>query len=1017
MIKTSEKNDAKKIKRNSPLYLKMCKPMIVLVALQMISFFLVLTFSGEFSTIKKYAYDVLGEKTENRSGYIENVLNQKTALVYESSKDINDTVQKILYEDKKTISDIKRDKELNKKIIADSADALISLLRRDMVNDAFIILNTGSLYDDSENRKLTGLYIRDIDIKENDVSDNQDLFLEMGSSAIAKEKGINMDFEWSLYLDNTANNDYSYITRPIDAYEQYKGDVYNMGYWSGLSKISKSAEKSIKYTLPLVAEDGTAYGVIGIGILEKSIQQSIPSNDFLNDSACYILGADFDNNDIYERQIHSGAAYARLVDENTEFNKKSRSEYKLYEFNTTIPTVGCISDINLYKTKSPFKNQQWALISVADSNQILEIYHNLVRMLFISGAFSLVSSIIFALIMSRRITNPVSKMINTLESDTDTENVISFESSSIAEIDKLSEAITELQINVREQASRVSNILSMADADIGVFMYDCKLKNVFIGKSLIKIFDFKDISADRDITIPFSTFCQYLDTVDSEHKISGMSIFSDEYDKDEKLSASEEICWKKKNSAPCWFRFTLTRENNNVIGLVQEFTKMVLERQKIEHERDFDVTTNLYNRRAFYRIVDELFREPKKLGIAAFLMIDLDNLKFVNDTYGHDFGDDYIRTAADVLRTMEIENAIVSRQSGDEFLVFIYGAESKEQIRALINDTRQKMKNSYCILSDGTHYKIRASGGYAWYPDDSDSYDALIKYADFAMYTIKHSTKGNIAEFNEHTYMNDSILITGIEEMNRIIDNGDIKYAFQPIIDAHTGRVYGYEALMRPQSKIITSIVEFIRIAKSSAKLYEIERLTWFLGLESFKQLLVQGKISKDSKLFINSISNCILSDVSIEALEKKFSDIIGNIVLEILESEQTNTEYAEKKKSIIAKWNALVALDDFGTGYNSEYALITMNPDIIKIDRSIISGCNNDISKLTIITNLVKIAKSKNVKILAEGIESYDEMKTVMECGVDFMQGYYFAKPSIEPIKVKEKIIEQIKDINGEMQ
>jgi EAL domain-containing protein (putative c-di-GMP-specific phosphodiesterase class I) len=107
--------------------------------------------------------------------------------------------------------------------------------------------------------------------------------------------------------------------------------------------------------------------------------------------------------------------------------------------------------------------------------------------------------------------------------------------------------------------------------------------------------------------------------------------------------------------------------------------------------------------------------------------------------------------------------------------------------------------------------------------------------------------------------------------------------------------------------------------------------------------------------------------------------------------------------------WNALIALDDFGTGYNSEYALITMHPDIIKIDRSIIEGCDKDISKYTMIRNLVKIARENNVKVLAEGIETRSEMETVIRCGADYLQGYYLSRPVFEPNGISEKVKKEI--------
>ena len=148
--------------------------------------------------------------------------------------------------------------------------------------------------------------------------------------------------------------------------------------------------------------------------------------------------------------------------------------------------------------------------------------------------------------------------------------------------------------------------------------------------------------------------------------------------------------------------------------------------------------------------------------------------------------------------------------------------------------------------------------------------------------------------------------------------------------------------------------------------------------------------------------------------LEEKHSELLSHVVLEILESEHMNEEYNVRKMRRMKRWNAQVALDDFGTGYNSEYALITLQPDIVKIDRSIISGCDKDISRKMIISNLVKLVKSKEILVLAEGVETEDELRTVISCGVDLLQGFYINRPVFEPQPLPEQVVETIRRFSG---
>lgn len=544
-------------------------------------------------------------------------------------------------------------------------------------------------------------------------------------------------------------------------------------------------------------------------------------------------------------------------------------------------------------------------------------------------------------------------------------------------------------------------------------MCDLDTLNVYVGESLIKLLDLKGLPIE-DMNLKFEQFQAYISDFDPKNKVCGSDIFrhdSEMLNEEIKLKFTDE-----KINITKWYEFTMKRDGNNVLGLVQDVTSSMLEKKKIEYERDYDLTTGLLNRRAYYTIIDDLFSRQDELGIAAFIMIDLDNLKYVNDTYGHDFGDDYIKTAANVFKGFREYDGVVARMSGDEFNVFLYGFEKKDDIRKIIDIIRSRLQKSYCIIGDGSHYKIRASAGIAWYPDDSQSYEMLIKYADFTMYTVKHSTKGRTAEFDVNLYTKDSILVTGVEEMNSIIDEQRIRYAFQTIISARDGSVYGYEALMRPQSETLRSPMEFIRIARTGAKLGEIERITWTLAFREFRNQIEKGNIAPDAKIFVNSISNCTLTPEDIALIEEENKDILDRVVLEILESERANIEYTNKKKIRMTKWNAMIALDDFGSGYNSEHALITLEPNLIKIDRAIINGCDSDISRKNIILNLVRISKANNILVLAEGVETSGELKTIIECGVDLLQGYYFARPVFEPKPISDECRNEIIEFNKNM-
>lgn len=1007
----SKQRDKKKsIKKSGHLLSKIFIPMIVLVVMQIIILIIALIASGEFSYLRRNSYSFISEKAENRKNNVEGRLNQIAVITNDSAGEINNIVKESLGKKNKKVADIGNDKELDKFIIRETAGSLIKLIRNANINDAYIILESDGLYDSDGKKQRTGLYLRDTDVNNNSVLDNKDIFVEMGSSEISHSMKLSLDSEWALYADMTDEQQFAFYYNTIDnAKDNPNLSMDLLGYWSRFSKISDNAKESFKYTIPLISDDGEVYGVLGIGLFDKTLQQNMPSKDFMNDSACYLFAVDLNDDETYKIVMHSGPAYVRLFGEDTDIKIGKKDKYGLYSFSdsTKADSVGSFYEVSLYKKGSPYKYQKWILVCIADKTAVLKPYTTIIKTLVLSLLISFFISVLLSFVISGLINSPVKKMIKRLNSNRQVKNIISFEPSGIEEIDKLGEAVSNLQKHVVEDAYRLSKIISMAGNGIGVFMYDLALKEFFVGESLVKLLDF-DIQQEGDITLRAKIFWKMLEEVDKDNLIKDSRIFVDENVNSERIELQYT---DSKKDETRWIRVNMYKDTNSIVCLMQDITDSVIEMKKIEYERDYDITTGLLNRRAFYYKLSRVFSDKNLLKTAACFMFDLDNLKYVNDTYGHDFGDDYIKTAAGVFRQFEYENSIVSRLSGDEFVLFFYGYDGKDEIRRIKNELYDKLRESFCVLPDGAHYKMRASGGVSWYPYDAEDSDLLIKYADFAMYTVKHSTKGNIGEFDEVAYRNDSVLVNGIEELNRIIDEGSIRYAFQSIVSARTGEIYGYEALMRPISEKLNTPLEFIRIAKADAKLNEVEKLTWCYGLKYYKEQVEKGNIDKDAKIFLNTIPNNMIDDDCIKEIEHEYADYLHNIVIEILESEQTNDDYINKKKEVLASWNGILALDDFGTGYNSEYALLELKPDLIKIDRSLISGCDKDISRTNMIRDIVNIAKRGNIVVLAEGIETYEEMKTVINCGVDLLQGFYLSKPLYEPdslsVERKSEILE----------
>ncbi len=590
----AENAKVKKIPKGNSLISRVMIPMLILGLLEIIIFAAVMIFSGELSYIKKYSYSLLTEKTDNRAGYVENMLSQKTSLVYEASLDVTKIAEEYFNEQGITADSIKTDREVNKEILSRSAETLVSLIRRDMVNDAYIILDTGSLYDTEESTVRAGLYLRDTDIYENSSSDNKDIYMEMGSNDIARQLGSALDSEWSSHLVIDDSNDFRFYTVPMNSYNKYSGQpLYNLGYWTPFSKISFSAQQSMKYTLPLVTSDGKIYGVIGIGIMDKTIRRSIPAADFYNEKACYIIACDYDNSGTYEPFFYSGSSYNRLIGSDTELSENCPLEYNVYTFRSADggDCLGAIHKLKMYNSGSPYVSQKWALISAADPSAVMNIYEYLIKIFFISAAITILCCIAFSLFTSRQISKPVSKMSAALKSTSDGRMIPEFSSSRITEFDELATSIVKLQQDSLEYAARVSRIITLTDSGIGVFMYSRLRHTVFVSESLTEIMDFEDIP-HTDYTVSEEKFNAQLKKIDPDNNVLNLCLAGDPEEFMEAAGKNIEIK-SSRSGKEVWYKFSISVLNSDVIGLVQDITETVEEKKRIARYKDDEYTDKL----------------------------------------------------------------------------------------------------------------------------------------------------------------------------------------------------------------------------------------------------------------------------------------------------------------------------------------------------------------------------------------------------------------------------------------
>ena len=253
-----------------------------------------------------------------------------------------------------------------------------------------------------------------------------------------------------------------------------------------------------------------------------------------------------------------------------------------------------------------------------------------------------------------------------------------------------------------------------------------------------------------------------------------------------------------------------------------------------------------------------------------------------------------------------------------------------------------------------------------------------------------------------------------LEEVKKILDDNILSYDFQPIVNAVDGEIYSYEALMRSGTERKISPLKIIKYANRLNRIRDVEKYTFLnvINLVDHNRQKFAGR-----KVFINSIPGIKLSKEDYGEIGKAFSEYPGDIVVELTEQAELKDDELDEVKRYISDIGAELAIDDYGTGYSNISNLLRYLPDVVKVDRSLLTGIQNSSQKQHFVSDIIEFCHSNNILALAEGVETSEELRTVIKLGADLIQGYYTARPSREIIpSIDEEIRNEIIRYHQEM-
>ncbi len=436
--------------------------------------------------------------------------------------------------------------------------------------------------------------------------------------------------------------------------------------------------------------------------------------------------------------------------------------------------------------------------------------------------------------------------------------------------------------------------------------------------------------------------------------------------------------------------------NHVILGTVQDITRQRATERRIRQLAYSDELTGLASRAYFYKHVEDVIRAAQRREEQfALLYLDLDGFKDINDSLGHDTGDELLKIVARRLQGILRETDFIARLSGDEFCILVDNISDHRDAAEVANRSLREINRPLQLLA--RELRPRCSIGIAHFPQDGDDFQTLLKAADSAMYAAKKEGKHRYAFYQKrHTIEADQRLQME-QDLRLAIDREQLELHYQPQIDLKNGRMIGVEALIRwqhPEQGLIPPF-QFIEVAERIGMIKPLGN--WVLETACNQAAKWRMLGLPDFRIAVN-ISPLHFNDPALLTTVKEVLQQTGlsptNLELEITENVvQTNGD----DFSIFEQLRELgvrISMDDFGTGYSSLSSLKSLPIDCLKIDRIFISDILKDESASILLGTIVDIAHALGHVVVAEGVEEEEQLKVLRGAACDMVQGFLFSRP-----------------------
>ena len=414
-------------------------------------------------------------------------------------------------------------------------------------------------------------------------------------------------------------------------------------------------------------------------------------------------------------------------------------------------------------------------------------------------------------------------------------------------------------------------------------------------------------------------------------------------------------------------------------------------RREVEHAAHTNAITKLPNLKGAVKWFESFSNSENRSKSLSISVYSMPKYTYILENYGIADIEEAVSFVAQTLQLANPSNCYIAHISEDEFTVINYYDDPNE-----IGDTINRATSvffsaieSYNTDSSKEYFVEVNCGCTVVSPGWSGSLESFIKFANGEMY-MNRLKSGEGKAVKQQVASKDYY-----KAFDLLIQKNLFTYHFQPIVSAKTGDIVAYEALMRTDASIGMNPLEVIDAAKNYRKLYEIEKATLFNVMARYA---ADREKFGDKKVFINSLPGHFLNDEDKGRLIELHSAYMDRFVFELTEENSVSDEELERIK-YFGSTETQIAIDDYGTGHSNIVNLMRYTPHVIKIDRFLISDIHKNQNKQLFVRNIIEFAKINNILVLAEGVETSNELNTVIDLGVDLIQGYYTARPAPDPI------------------